>query len=403
MLYPESSDKSLYQEKPFLVSANEDPLSTFHFEATTDFTLPVAHGLSTFSTLTSDESLKDSEVTKVDISELSQISRRFVFSAIQNPKRKTQRGPRLSTHLKTKFHKRPLKKEVVDDLPLIIALKSRNQPSLVELYGSFSEMLGSGSGGRVYSTYSMACGGKFAIKTFRPIRGSEGRRHYYEIISNEIYIGASLDHPNIIKTIDVALEDGQIHQVMEFCSMDMVALFKGVNMGEHQINRYFVQMVNSLQYLHQRGIAHRDLKLENFCLGEDGLIKLIDFGCAFIFGDSLSRKRKLATSITGTDPYIAPEVHEGSPYDPAKADIWSLAIVYVCMVLRKFPWEIARPTNRAYANFLKHRHEDEFFRNIPSDTLPLIRSMLNPNPAERPSVEEMFWDPWFQSLLEKSP
>ncbi|ORY00532.1 kinase-like protein, partial [Basidiobolus meristosporus CBS 931.73] len=361
---------------------------TFDFKATTNFTLPVAHGLSTFSTLASDESLKDSEVTKVDISELSQISRRF--------------RARLPSHLKTKLHKRSLKKEVIDDLPLIIALKNRVQPSLVELYGSFAEMLGSGSGGRVYSTYSMACGRKFAIKTFRPIRGSEGRRHYYESISNEIYIGASLDHPNIIKTIDVALEDGQIHQVMEFCSMDLVSLFKGVDISQDRINRYFVQMVYALQYLHQRGIAHRDLKLENFCLGEDGLIKLIDFGCAFIFSDSLSRKRKLAASITGTDPYIAPEVHEGSSYDAAKADIWSLAIIFVCMILRKFPWEIARPTNRAYANFLKHRHDDEFFRNIPSDALPLIRSMLSPNPAERPSVEEMSWDPWFQSLLEKS-
>ncbi|KAK9728241.1 serine/threonine protein kinase [Basidiobolus ranarum] len=390
-------DKNLFDGNAYFVSPNKDshiPYSSL--KTPLNFNASISYALSAFSTLTSSESGKDSNVSEVDITSLSQISSRFVFSAIQNHKGKAKKDKRFSCDLKNKSRK----EDVYQDLPLLIALKNRNAPSLQELYGSFSEILGSGSGGKVHSTYSIDTGKKYAVKKFRSIRGSESRRHYYENISNEIYIGASLDHPNIIRTIDVAMEDGQIHQVMEFCSMDLVSLFKGVQISQSQINQYFVQMMTSLRYLHRRGVAHRDLKLENFCLGEDGLLKLIDFGCAFIFNDSLNRNtHKLATSITGTDPYIAPEVHEGSAYDAAKADVWSAAIVLICMVLRKFPWEQARMTDKGYANYLKYRHEDRFFRNIPSDSLPLLRSMLNPNPCRRPTVEEVFMDPWFQSLL----
>ncbi|KAK9761883.1 serine/threonine protein kinase [Basidiobolus ranarum] len=397
-------DKSPFEPKIYYLSPGKGLQIPYHPRITEKTLQPsvfVINELSSLSTFATYKTVHTSNLFEVDVPSLSKISRRFVFSALKRQKAEGKTEVPFRCHLKKKLRKRMRKDDVYLDLPLLIALKSRKDLSLQELYGSFSEMLGAGSGGMVRSTYSITTGKKHAIKTYRSIRGSESRRRYYENISNEIYIGASLDHPNIIKTVDVTMEGGQIHQVMEFCTMDMVTHFKCEQVDQDQINQYFVQMMKALRYLHQRGVAHRDVKLENFCLGEDGYIKLIDFGCAFIFNDPLNHNsQKLATSVTGTDPYIAPEIHKGEAYDAAKADVWSAAVVLICMILRKFPWEIALTTNKAYANYLAHRCDDSFYKHIPSEVTPLLRLMLNPNPVHRPNVEEIFEDCWFQSLLD---
>ena len=56
--------------------------------------------------------------------------------------------------------------------------------------------------------------------------------------------------------------------------------------------------------------------------------------------------------IVGSDPYLAPEVYGVHKYDPQPTDIWSLAIIYACMVLRRFPWRSPRPTDSAYKLFI---------------------------------------------------
>lgn len=57
------------------------------------------------------------------------------------------------------------------------------------------------------------------------------------------------------------------------------------------------------------------------------------------------------TGIVGSDPYLAPEVYEERKYDPAAVDIWSLAIIYCCMSLRRFPWKVPRLTDNSYKLF----------------------------------------------------
>ncbi len=57
------------------------------------------------------------------------------------------------------------------------------------------------------------------------------------------------------------------------------------------------------------------------------------------------------TGIVGSDPYLAPEVYEGRKYDPQAVDIWSLAIIYCCMTLRRFPWKVPRLTDSSFKLF----------------------------------------------------
>ncbi|ORX89682.1 kinase-like protein, partial [Basidiobolus meristosporus CBS 931.73] len=251
----------------------------------------------------------------------------------------------------------------------------------------------------VHVSYSPRDGRKYAIKSFRERRPEENEQNYYEWISNEVYIAISLSHPNVVQTVDVVLENNQIHQVMEYCPTDLFTLVKERPLSIEEINGYFAQLMCGLAHLHHRGIAHRDLKLENLCIDENNILKIIDFGCAFLLLDPFAPDNKaMASSIAGSDPYIAPEIFQGGTYDASKADIWSAAIIYLCMILRKFPWDIARRNEKGYSQFLAHRHEDRFFRKLPSEALPIIRKMLDPNPETRVTADEVLADPWFKSL-----
>ena len=115
----------------------------------------------------------------------------------------------------------------------------------------------------------------------------------------------------------------------------------------------FRQICDGVEYLHELGLAHRDLKLDNCVMTTNNVVKLIDFGTATVFHYPGKACQK-ATGIVGSDPYLAPEVITQENYDPRKTDVWSVAIIFMCMILRRFPWKIpdakADPSFRAFVN-----------------------------------------------------
>ena len=115
----------------------------------------------------------------------------------------------------------------------------------------------------------------------------------------------------------------------------------------------FRQICDGVEYLHELGLAHRDLKLDNCVMTTNNVVKLIDFGTATVFHYP-GKAHQRATGIVGSDPYLAPEVITQENYDPRKTDVWSVAIIFMCMVLRRFPWKIpdakADPSFRAFVN-----------------------------------------------------
>ncbi|KAK9695701.1 serine/threonine protein kinase [Basidiobolus ranarum] len=283
--------------------------------------------------------------------------------------------------------------------PLLDALRKRIAPSLNELYGQFTDSISCGPGGGVRETCCTRTGNKYAVKSFRKMKHGENEQRYYEWISNEVYIAASLVHDNVIQTVDVIMENDQIHEVMEYCPQDLFNVINNNDLTQKEINTYFSELMHGLAYLHHRGVAHRDLKLENLCVDQKGTLKIIDFGCAFIFLDPLSEEnRAKASGLIGSDPYIAPEVFSGDSYDAAKTDIWSAAIIYLCMILKKFPWDVAKDTESNYMLYQQYRDNEDFFVHLPKESFPLIRKMLDPNPETRITVNEVFEDDWFKSL-----
>ena len=129
---------------------------------------------------------------------------------------------------------------------------------------------------------------------------------------------------------------------MEYAPHDLFSVVMSQKMCRPEIYCVFRQICEGVDYLHSIGLAHRDLKLDNCVMTTTNVVKLIDFGTATVFHYP-GKKLTKASGIVGSDPYLAPEVLADETYDPRKTDVWSVAIIFMCMILRRFPWTIPDP------------------------------------------------------------
>lgn len=218
-------------------------------------------------------------------------------------------------------------------------------------YAKFGESLGAGAGGQVKLVKRLSDQKVFAVKEFRAKFVTESKRDYTKKITSEYCIGSTLKHPNVIETIEISFENDRLVQVMEYCDYDLFAIVMSNKMSEEEINCCFKQILNGLRYIHSIGLAHRDLKLDNCVINKHGIVKIIDFGSAVVYQYPFSNTLIEATGIVGSDPYLAPEVCVFNTYDPRPVDVWSTAIIYCCMVLKKFPWKIPKLSDSSFKAF----------------------------------------------------
>lgn len=139
---------------------------------------------------------------------------------------------------------------------------------------------------------------------------------------------------------------------MEYAPYDLFSVVMSQKMCRPEIYCVFRQICEGVDYLHSIGLAHRDLKLDNCVMTTNNVVKLIDFGTATVFHYP-GKKLTKASGIVGSDPYLAPEVLTDETYDPRKTDVWSVAIIFMCMILRRFPWTIPDPkTDPSFKAFI---------------------------------------------------
>jgi len=162
-----------------------------------------------------------------------------------------------------------------------------------------------------------------------------------------------LNHPNIVRFIEVLLTPTDLAIVMEYASggelFDRV-LTNG-RMCEDEARYFFQQLISGVDYCHSKGVAHRDLKLENALIdnshndnskgggggGSDGAprLKICDFGYS-----KHSLIDSAPKSAVGTPAYIAPEVlKRQGQYDGKAADVWSCGVTLYVMLCGRYPFE----------------------------------------------------------------
>ncbi|KAM9004379.1 ribosomal protein S6 kinase-related protein isoform 4-T4 [Sarcophilus harrisii] len=201
-----------------------------------------------------------------------------------------------------------------------------------------------------------------------------------------------------------AVQGGGQHPVYDYYSTgDLHSLWATVGcFSEASVSLFAAELALGVGYLHDLGIVHRDLKMENILLDERGHLKLTDFG--------LSRhlpQGERAYTICGTLQYMAPEVLRGGPYNHV-ADWWSLGILLFALAAGKFPLQAEKDHVAMLASVTRCNYEVP--ASLSQGLSLLLRELLCHDPFHRlrhlyhfqahPFFRGMAFDP---ELLQKQP
>jgi serine/threonine-protein kinase len=161
-------------------------------------------------------------------------------------------------------------------------------------------------------------------------------------LEREARVVARLQHPNIASVFDVGTHDGRHYLVMEYVhghSLRQLIEARG-RLTEAEVVRYGTQIASALQYAHDQGVVHCDVKPENILVTEQGVAKAVDFGVAETVTRTMTPDQ--ARDILGTIAYLAPEVIQGSDAD-ARSDVYSLGLTLYEAAAGRLPFSGTTP------------------------------------------------------------
>jgi len=231
----------------------------------------------------------------------------------------------------------------------------------------------------------------YAVKEFRPWDAEEEEEtEYVRKIKSEYAIAKSCENPHIVQTFRLCTSGKEWFHVMEFCELgDLNDLIKADYMSQEDKNCMFKQLLRGVDYLHSRGIAHRDIKSENLLVSKDGCLKIADFGTSEVFCGQhpglrhcrrpsiISKDQEIrlcSPGMVGSRPYMAPEIYDRKhDYDPRCVDAWSCGIVYLSLCFGGTPWDAASSEAKNYNAFL-HSYE-AWHEQHPTERITKLSSM----------------------------
>jgi hypothetical protein len=263
---------------------------------------------------------------------------------------------------------------------------------LSELY-KLGKAIGEGAFGFVRVAQQRLSRELIAVKTFEKVRlrDSSSRRR----LENEIRVLQRIRHPYIVRLYEVFESPKRIHLCMEHVSHGTLHrhLTLHKRLPENEVRRLVRQLVGALAYLHQRAIAHRDIKLENVLLDEKCDVRLIDFGFAIL------SRGKLRVPC-GSPAYTAPEILLAHEYDGHQADVWSLGILIYVMLAGRFPFQGATRAELS-RNVLRGTFTSP--SGLSREPESLLRRVLVLDPNQRYTIEHVRVHPWMQVRHASNP
>jgi serine/threonine-protein kinase len=194
--------------------------------------------------------------------------------------------------------------------------------------------LGVGGMATVYLAEDSSLGRKVALKVMAERYAEDGE--FVERFRREAQAAARLNHPNIIAVYDRGEADGRPYIAMEYLqgrTLKQVIQKEGPLPPERAI-AVAMQVLAGLRYAHEHGVVHRDVKPHNVLVGDDGRIKVTDFGIAHAGDPQMTE----VGSIVGTAQYLSPEQARGRSVGP-QTDVYSLGVVLYEMLAGRVPFE----------------------------------------------------------------
>ena len=271
------------------------------------------------------------------------------------------------------------------------------------------KVLGSGASSTVYKVKDVINNQEYALKLINNDDEKE--------IENEIKINQKITNSQnqcftkFITSSVLYLANGKAYTyiILELASKGSVINYINKDyegLVEKLCKLFFAKLLLILQTLHQMGICHRDLKLDNFLFDENFNIKLSDFGFSSFIKKYKIGKKKKQTEYLGTSHYIAPEILMEMPYDGEKADIFSLGVILFNLRTCKYGF-INASIDDSYYKFVKKKKINTYWKilgeNIKINGLSeefknLYIKMISFNPKERPTIQEIYNDEWLREI-----
>lgn len=308
-------------------------------------------------------------------------SLRSLYSVWQNFTQMTSAPPSLSSHTASSY-----------------TASSLTEVSLTSLADRFDvkNPLGSGACGHVVRAIDTSVGSTVAIKCMlksklcftRMIRDRE--RGY---IPKEAFIISRLNHPNIIRFVDI-LQDDLFYFLITECptTRDLFDFIEehGSSLPESRCRNIFKQLISAIDYVHQSNYVHRDIKDENVLIDDNDNIFVIDFGNS---NHIPTGYLEYFTDLCGTPHAMAPEVYKQQPHQGVKQDIWALGILLYTLLYGECPFENDQQINLGVRKTIREDHQKR------SDlVMDLLDKMLEIDVGKRFTMEEIKNHEWMMCV-----
>jgi calcium-dependent protein kinase len=219
-----------------------------------------------------------------------------------------------------------------------------------------------------------------------------------EMLYTEIDILSEMDHPNIIKLYEYFEDESRFYLVTDLCKGGELFddIVKKTRFREWEAALIMKSLLSALCYLHNKGIIHRDIKLENVLLEfskDNDTVKLIDFGTARRWDIKSDDDEDLITEKIGTPYYIAPEVLNKN-YN-SKCDVWSAGVIAYTLIGGSPPFN--GQTDQDIMKAVKDGRFDfraDRFRRMTPPCEDFICKLLTYDFRDRPTAQKMLQHKW---------
>jgi len=259
------------------------------------------------------------------------------------------------------------------------------------------DTLGTGNFATVKLAIHKATGERFACKIIDKKKFSMQSSNRKDSLKDEVNILQAIKHPNIIAIKEIFESERTLYIILELVTGG--ELFdRIIDMGhfmEEHARRIFQQIVDAIDYIHDRGIAHRDLKPENILLKSknEEIIKVTDFGLSRIISEGSFMK-----TMCGTPQYLAPEILTNAQQNGygKEVDMWSLGVILYVLLCGYLPFREENGPIFQQVREGQYDFPEEEWSTISNAVKDLIRNLLIVDPSRRYTSKQTNEHPWMR-------